>query len=149
MKKQYMFKNIIALLLLIFWAIIIFNFSNQPAVESAELSNNVLLEITKFLHISITEHALRKLAHFTEYMIFGILMSNVFYSLKGQVHIVLSIACCAIYSISDEIHQLFIVGRSCQITDMLIDTIGAIFGIFLIYIFVCFIKKKKIKEKNK
>jgi VanZ family protein len=35
---------------------------------------------------------------------------------------------------SDEFHQLFIVGRSGQIKDVFIDTFGAIFVVFIIYL---------------
>ena len=36
--------------------------------------------------------------------------------------IITSILIGALYAVSDEIHQLFIVGRSCEIRDVIIDT---------------------------
>ena len=41
---------------------------------------------------------------------------------------------CFLYAISDEIHQLFIVNRSCELRDVLIDMIGVLIGYFLIKI---------------
>lgn len=39
---------------------------------------------------------------------------------------------CIIYALSDEIHQLFVFGRSGELKDVLIDTIGSFLGIILI-----------------
>ena len=49
---------------------------------------------------------------------------------------------CFLYSISDEIHQMFIDGRSSEKFDVLIDTIGSSFGVFINYTL-----KRKISKK--
>ena len=38
------------------------------------------------------------------------------------------------YASTDEFHQLFVVGRSGQFKDVLIDTSGGTFGILLVYL---------------
>lgn len=43
----------------------------------------------------------------------------------------ISILICIIYATSDEIHQIFVPGRACQIRDILIDSIGSITGVYL------------------
>ena len=43
----------------------------------------------------------------------------------------ISIILCIIYATSDEIHQLFVPGRACQLRDILIDSIGSITGVYL------------------
>ena len=43
-----------------------------------------------------------------------------------------SIIVCALYAASDELHQLFISGRSGEIRDVVIDSIAASIGIVLI-----------------
>ncbi len=43
----------------------------------------------------------------------------------------LSILICIIYATSDEIHQILVPGRACQIRDVLIDSIGSITGVYL------------------
>ena len=47
------------------------------------------------------------------------------------------------YAISDEIHQFFVPGRSCQIKDVLIDSCGAAVGIGLVFISIKTYKKLK------
>ena len=60
----------------------------------------------------------------------------------------LSIIVCIIYAISDEIHQIFVPDRSCQVYDMMIDSLGSIVGILLIDKFIKFKQNKKIKNKG-
>lgn len=40
------------------------------------------------------------------------------------------------YAVFDEIHQIFIPGRSCQVKDMLIDSSGVLLAVLLRYVFV-------------
>ena len=53
-----------------------------------------------------------------------------------------------IYAISDEIHQLFVPGRSGQVRDVLIDSAGSLLGIIIVMAFekllIKFNKKHKI-----
>jgi len=63
-----------------------------------------------------------------------------FYSsvLRG---VLLAFVICVLYAISDETHQIFVPGRSAQISDVLIDSVGAIVGI-LMYLVLGRIKSK-------
>ena len=58
-----------------------------------------------------------------------------------------SVICASIYAISDEVHQIFIDGRSCELRDLAIDTVGAILGaigFLVIYLIIdAIIKKQK------
>ena len=40
---------------------------------------------------------------------------------------------CFLYAISDEIHQMFILNRSAEVLDVLIDMIGVIFQMIILY----------------
>ena len=76
------------------------------------------------------EHAVRKLAHFCEYAALGFVLTLCFFEfpkLGGTAHnaIMCAVAVCCVYAISDEIHQMFVAGRTAKVTDMLIDTAGA------------------------
>lgn len=134
----------IKLLLVIMWMIIIFMFSNQKAVESDKLSNGLILKtvriIEKITHKTYSDEEIlhkfvrpvRKMAHFTIYLILGILVYIFIDDLNIKNIILISLMICLIYSISDEIHQLFIEGRSGKITDVLIDTCGSFIGIIII-----------------
>ena len=39
---------------------------------------------------------------------------------------------CVLYAISDEIHQIFVPGRSGQFSDVLLDSAGAVIGAFVV-----------------
>lgn len=86
----------------------------------------------------------RKTAHIFEYFILGILMLNVlrYYCNLNFKLVNLSVILCILYACTDEIHQLFVPGRTGKITDVLIDSIGIILGSFFFY-FVLKIRLKK------
>lgn len=116
--------------------IIIFMFSNQNSSESSQMSNSLLLWIQNVLHIPFTEFIVRKLAHMSEYALLCLTFIYGFYKNKLSIKntLLLSISCSFLYACSDEIHQLFISGRACQFTDVLIDTSGAIIMCLFFYL---------------
>lgn len=90
----------------------------------------------------------RKAAHFFEYALLGSLLAATclsFHKSNGFTFII-SVICGTLYAVSDEIHQYFVPGRSCQISDMLLDSSGVLFGtaIVILSVNVYFhIRKKK------
>ena len=129
-------------ILTVIWMIVIFLFSNSPADESSDLSNsfmkNTIVKIVKVFKKDLNEEEfmkkmstpIRKLAHFTEYMILGVLLFLTLkqYGIDNKWIVILG---CMIYASTDEIHQLFIEGRTGRILDVFIDTIGSSFGVFI------------------
>lgn len=143
MKNLMMIKKrkIISIILVIIWMIVIFIMSSFTASESSGQSNfivELIVSIFKFNNIELISLIVRKLAHFIEYFILGLLVFNMIRYYDKSIYIAIMI--CVLYAISDEIHQLFVVGRSCQIIDMMIDSIGSFSGIIL---FKLLIKKYK------
>ena len=67
--------------------------------------------------------------------------------LKLYEVIVYSILLCIIYACSDEFHQTFIQGRSGEIRDVIIDTLGALTGV-LVTILVIKILNRNNKENK-
>ena len=71
---------------------------------------------------------LRKLAHFSEY---ALLLTVMYWGLKSLVNltprtllaVVLTLA--IVFAISDEFHQAFVPGRTSQLLDVMIDSMGA------------------------
>ncbi len=132
----------INIILLLLWIILIFGFSQDSgdvsSVKSDGIANviiNIVSDITgKNLDIDICTFIIRKIAHFTEYMILGLLVINVIkdYKIIDTKVLIISILLCFIYACSDEIHQLFVAGRSGNVLDVIIDTIGSICGILLL-----------------
>lgn len=125
--------------------VIIFNFSAKTAVESDGSSlqiANYIMDINEKLNGKFTDlnqkkelllqinHIIRKLAHGMEYCVLAISVS-LHLQICDFKHLKLFLTAIFIsgaYSITDEFHQLFVVGRSCSIIDVLIDTTGAVFG---------------------
>ena len=137
-----MSKNKISLLLVILWMIFIFVMSSFDATSSSNQSNFIVDIITSIINIKdigLLSLIIRKLAHFIEYFILGILVIN--FITRYDKKIIIAILLCIIYATSDEIHQIFVPGRSCQITDIMIDSLGSIMGIYL-----CKLITKKCKN---
>ncbi|HSV06668.1 MAG TPA: VanZ family protein, partial [Candidatus Binatus sp.] len=73
---------------------------------------------------------IRKLAHFTEYLILSTLLYR---GLRGSQRwsvraAVLALAMAGVYAVGDEFHQWFVPGRTAAATDCLIDVSGAAAG---------------------
>lgn len=147
-------KTMIQFLPMVCWMGIIFYLSAQPAEESSELSIGVmqpLLQVTeKVMTIDegLFHHLIRKGAHLTAYFILGILTMFAFEKVKSRLFHqgMIAFGICILYAISDEIHQLFVPGRSGELSDVGIDALGALLGI-LLYIALCkvFLQKRKLQ----
>ena len=112
--------------------IFIFVMSSFDATSSSNQSNFIVDIITSIINIKdigLLSLIIRKLAHFIEYFILGILLIN--FITRYDKKIIIAILLCIIYATSDEIHQIFVPGRSCQIIDIMIDSLGSIMGIYL------------------
>ena len=121
--------------------------SSFDSVESSNQSNfivDIIANIFKIENIELLSFIIRKLAHYTEYFILGLLVINMFTKNNINNKYLISIILCIIYATSDEIHQLFIPGRACQLRDILIDSIGSITGIYLYKLI-----NKKILKNNR
>ena len=87
----------------------------------------------------------RKSAHIFVYFVLSLIAFSFFYefyNLDKKV-IIFTIIFCFLYSITDEIHQYFIPGRSCEIRDILIDTISSSISACINYFI-----RKKIKKSS-
>lgn len=140
--------RIAAGVLALFWMCVIFAFSAQKKDESSAVSQGfsyrVVNSTTRLFHLDLDEERMReialeiegkvrKAAHMTEYAILSILI-YVWLGLWQQLWWKKSVKafCIAIpYAASDELHQLFVPGRAGRLNDVLIDSIGAVLGLFL------------------
>jgi VanZ family protein len=142
-KKKY---RIISIIPPVFIMVGIFYFSHQTAVESSNLSGYFVERWFGFMEnlfkwdINFFGNVIRKSAHMTEYAILAITVSFSLYAYekKGIGLILRSEVICILYAMTDEFHQLFIPGRSGEITDVFIDGFGALIGCLL---FILIIKK--------
>lgn len=124
------------------WMALIFYFSHQPATISNGLSTGITEEILKTIErvspasnsdLDSVNHLIRKNAHFFIYLVLGVLVINALRGsgVEGYRRIGLGLVICVVYAVSDEFHQYFVEGRGPQLKDVLIDSLGAIVGIFI------------------
>ena len=84
----------------------------------------------------------RKIAHFVEYMILGGLSaaSWVLYQEEEKENrkpfFLIAWGFCVLFAVLDELHQAFVPGRTSSIRDILLDSVGALFGAFLVALIV-------------
>ncbi len=167
-------RRILAFMPAIVIMALIFFFSAQPAEESGEVSEflgeRLFLATSDLFGLGWTmqkiaalnleaQHAIRKAAHFTEYFILGLALFSGFrvnfpkapgrrYGIPGNWTLP-AVITASLYAASDEIHQIFIPGRAFQVTDIAVDSAGALLGIgvfALLAVIVLSVKKKKSAE---
>lgn len=130
MKKYINYKLIFVITIMV----IIFIFSHDSGSTSTIKSNILVDGFYNIFNFNINRRLLtkiiRKSAHISLYALLGFSVSNYLIDFNKKIYIN-SILFILIYSISDEVHQLFIPNRSGSIIDILIDLIGGIIGIIL------------------
>lgn len=143
--------------------VMIFIFSQQEAVKSQKTSESFtkkvlsisksfkeLPEIKQNIVVEKVQFSVRKAAHFSIYTLLGIsLLSAMLLTFKKRFLWLYSYIIATVYAICDEIHQLFIMGRSCQVGDMFIDSMGALSGILIVLIITTLYKNKKAKKAKR
>jgi VanZ family protein len=134
-------KKVVRWMLLIAWMVVIFLFSQQSGEVSSEQSRLVVyvfnlagINLDSALG-DLSTFIVRKVAHFTEYLILGLLAYNALREeAKLNKSLILSVIIVFLYASSDEFHQSFIPGRGPAFRDVLIDTTGGLAGIIGVYI---------------
>lgn len=157
-KRRNIIIRTLTFMLTITVCITIFKFSSEDSGKSTGTSDFVIdciinnnpftKDLDKVQKEEIKENIkmpIRKLAHFSIYTVLGIAtichMST--YSIVRYKRIGCSLIIGMLYAISDEIHQLFVPGRSGQMTDVLIDTMGVLFGICVVLLGQNIIRKNR------
>ena len=115
--------------------------SSKNGEESSGISQGVLYEIMQIfarigISTDITEHIIRKLAHFTEFTALGILLSidTVLFLKNMKQYIWIPLFIGLLVALIDETIQLFPIGRSSSVKDVWIDFSGVIFGTILLLV---------------
>ena len=126
----------------------IFLLSNEEAVKSSKKSDGLIIKsVELFTGKSLSDQEkekvlkylvfpVRKCAHLSLYLILGILVISLLreYMVINTKLVLLSLLICFLYACSDEIHQLFVPGRSGEVRDVSIDTLGAGLGVSFYYL---------------
>lgn len=155
----------IFLALTILWMIVIFLFSARTGGESTQDSYGIGYTVAHILHADFDEwseteqlsyvesldHGIRKTAHACEYGILAVFVAlAVVASIDKSLwkRMLVSWGITTAYAITDEIHQLFVPGRSGQLTDVVIDSIGAFVFLLLIIAIIALFFRKKVAYGN-
>lgn len=157
--------GIIWLTITIIWMVVIFSFSAREADESAAMSHSVGKEIGRLVipefrswsedkqeqFAEKIDFPVRKCAHASEYAVLGVLILGTAYSFsedQKKKTVLLSWGLATLYAATDEFHQLFVPGRSCQFWDVCIDSAGALIGVLLFSLIKHKIEKSSEKKKT-
>ncbi len=143
------------------WMVTIFLFSAQPAEASSDMSGRVSYSIAenyaKWTNCGWDKETInqvaqqidfpiRKLAHMTEY---GILSWITYAFLTawgikaGKSGYLFALSITFLYACTDEIHQIFVPGRSGQLVDVIIDTSGALIALGILWCVKFLINNRK------
>lgn len=156
--------RVLFLLLTVLLAGVIFYMSSEPATESGERSTTIAAEILPLVHpafetlppeeqkavLSSADHILRKTAHFCVYGTLGalLLLYNLCFAAKPPAHMLRALLAATVYAASDEIHQAFVPGRGSAVTDVLLDSAGALCGILAIWLLVWASCRRTNKDRH-
>lgn len=141
--------------------ITIFLFSSQPADESSRNSDGIvdqLIEwfVSDFDQLTANKQAslidtltvvVRKGAHMTEYAVLSVLIYHAAIAWNGfksdKWRYIFAWLGATLYAATDELHQRFVSGRSGELRDVLIDSMGALLGVLLVVIIARLIRRNK------
>lgn len=156
MKTVKKIARVVFPLLSVLMIIFIFYQSSMNADDSSVESGSLMEMINGFLKALgippfISDHLIRKAAHFSEYFILGTLL---FASMKVWLDkdiLVLTYPAAAglLVAVSDEFIQTFSEGRSGEVKDVLLDLAGVLTAIVALYLLLrLFIDIRKNKQKE-
>ena len=143
-------------------SVFIFNMSAQNANESAKISGGLIYKLAEIFNpdfkdvdstaqqsiVEAFQFIIRKSAHF---LIYAILAFNVCgfcstFKVNFKYLVLFPLLFSVAYAVSDELHQLFVIGRSCEFRDVLIDSAGAVLGVITLVIFIKVIHKLQLRK---
>ena len=148
MLKKKSVKKRIFLVLAIVWMVVIFALSARTAEQSTGDSRRTghmigQIFVPGFDEWSTKEqeafaekvdHPVRKTAHATEYAILGLLIAGAYIERGTSIRkgILIPWGAATLYAATDEIHQLFVPGRSGQVSDVMLDSAGVLAGVLVL-----------------
>ncbi len=125
---------------------VIFYFSSKSGDDSAGQSLSLMQGFFGFLTKYISLEVFRKAAHFCEFCLLAFLLYNAFYQTRRCTGILPPLFVSFAYSVSDEVHQLFVEGRAFRLFDVFVDMCGVLFGLLVFYVVLRIIFR--LRRKN-
>jgi len=139
------------------WYAVIFYFSSQTGAESTELSDAFIetafhwdIENSLMVLSGLLSTLVRKGAHaFVYFVQTGLLLLPLWSIIQSpKVRNAVALSGCALLAALDEIHQLFVPGRSGKISDVLIDTMGGVCFLLCLWLVQWFWKRRRSREDH-
>ena len=132
-------------LLPLLWMSLIF--VGSADTQSYEHSSRIIVPLLHWLfphmsetHVELIHHIFRKCAHLGEYSVLAIILWR---AVRKPVrndprpwswrHAAIAVFIVFAYASTDEFHQIFVPGRTPLVTDVLIDTSGAVIGMLALW----------------
>ena len=167
MKHKIWILRIILIVLIVGWMFLIFDFSADDGVESQTLSNKITIRVIHIIKPSYdslpkkeqeeffynVSFVVRKIGHFGEYGLLGLLVTGFLLTFEGIRNLkkryiyFYATLWCMLYSLTDEMHQLFVKGRSAKIGDVFVDMFGGLVAAVILVAIWKKISKRKNYEK--
>lgn len=143
------------------WYAVIFLFSAQTGTESGEISDRLAFDLLRletdnpwtlsevqYALFQLVTFLLRKAAHMAVYFVLTafllLALSRLLSSTRRQA--AWAIGLCAVLAALDELHQYFVPGRSCQLRDVVIDTLGGL-CFLLLWTAVRAVQRRRAKKE--
>lgn len=160
--------RIILVIAILFWMYIIFGFSAADAEESQSTSDKITEVIVETMYDGFYDRpqdvqeelwnqvsfVVRKTGHFGEYAILAMLITAFLLTFdlfrENTGYTLLAVLFCAIYAVTDEVHQGFVDGRSPKVMDVCIDTAGAFVSAMiciLLWRFISYMRERGIDKR--
>lgn len=155
--KNRIFFIIVTVLTVLFISFIFFHSSKNADISEEESVATMGFFQSIFnamgIPVSLTDYIIRKSAHFCEFGALGVLVSLTFYSydkcIKAFPKRILSVLfVCLATAVTDETIQLFVPGRSGQVTDILLDFSGSATGVIAVCLILFIIYAVKYKRNK-
>ena len=153
-RRKTQIKTILVVLLALLLAFIWLH-SMMPAEDSAEESQRVGQFLTPFLELlvgegNVTDHLVRKLAHFCEYGALGILAGALLRVKKesGIFRWSYTLLCALAVAVVDESIQLLADGRGAQVQDVLLDAAGSLTGLLAVWLIAVLVRWLRHRDRT-
>ena len=104
-----------------------------------------------WLHsMNVTDHLVRKLAHFCEYGALGILAGALLLVKKesGIFRWSYALLCALAVAVIDESIQLLADGRGAQVQDVLLDTAGSLTGLLAVWLIAALVRWLRHRDRT-
>ena len=164
MKKHFFDYRLLSLLPSLVLLAVIFSFSAQTGAESGSLSYSISLWLVnlcdRLLHLQLSpemlaDHAeaihffVRKGAHMTEYALLALSATLPWFVYQVQnrrSRLPVTLIFCVASAAMDEFHQSFVAGRGPSVTDVGIDTLGALLALILFQLILWLLRRRAVKR---